>query len=188
MKISAINISKAGDEKPVVMELEHYLKAVKVQPDRWKPGNEAAEKIVAKIPMEAVPIGTTPEDVANFEANRGKIAGVKGKTRFEMLLKAAEAGTDITTADETITAAASLSNALLKAEEPDPTATIENFKKQEAKEKTSKYIKEDLMKLPLDKIQAIAETEISDEKMLKQVLKSKKKADLVDSIIQLTKK
>lgn len=203
MKIDVINISRDGVESaPQKMELEHYLKAKKVQPDRWKPANESAEKIVARIPMEAVPIGTTMDDVAKFEAERGKLTA-KGKSRFEMLLKAAETGTDISEADEELLNQSANLKSLLSEEAPagykspvvetkpgevDPGKVIADMQPKVVAEKKSKYDKEELMKLTIDKIQAIAETEISDEKTLKLVLKAKKKEDLVNSIIQLTKK
>lgn len=203
MKIDVINISRDGVESaPLKMELEHYLKAKKVQPDRWKTANDNSEKIVARIPMDAVPIGTTMEDVAKFEAERGKLTA-KGKSRFEMLLKAAETGTDISEADEELLNQSANLKTLISEEAPegyispvvetypgelDPGKVIADMQPKTPKEKQPKYDKEELMKLTIDKIQAIAETEISDEKTLKLVLKAKKKEDLVNSIIQLTKK
>lgn len=190
MKILAINISKDGTEnsaKP--MELQHYLKAVKLQPDRWKPGNAEAEKAIAKIPLAAVPIGTTPADVAAYEANKGKNAG-KAQSRFELLLKAAESGTDISTADEELLQQnADLQESLSEVESEENQDDFENLITENViKEKKSKYNPEDLLKLTLDKLQTIAEKEIKDPKLLALVLKAKKKQSIVDSIIQITKK
>lgn len=203
MKINVINITRDGKENdPVLMELEHFLKAKKVQPDRWKPADKEAEKLIAKIPMDAVPVGTTMDDVAKFEANRGKNTA-KGKSRFEMLLKAAESGTDIQDVDEDVLDQSQNLKELISEKAPsdykspvvetkpgeiDPNKVVENLNKEKTVEKKSKYNEEDLMKLTMDKLQAIADKDIPDGKQKDLVMKAKKKADLVKSIIQLTKK
>jgi hypothetical protein len=200
MKINVISISRDGVETNHTMELEHYLKAKKVQPDRWKPGDKEAKVVTDKFNDADIPIGTTPEDVAKFEANKGQVKG-KGQNKFAMLLKAAEDGTDIADVPDV-----ELDNSLdLKAkiesemapkgyksdtvEVTDPEDVIDKMKTAK-KETKSKYVKEDLMKLSMDKVQAIAEKETAGltEKMKKQILKTRKKENLVDSIIQLSKK
>lgn len=181
MKIKAIHISQTGVENIVTMELEHYMKAVKVQPERWKPGNEESAKIINTIPLDAVPIGTTQKDVDEFENNRGKITS-KGKSTFETLLKAAEAGADITKVNEEHF----VKGIDQDAAEKDITFEVEQVKTDYVESnavKESKYSKDELMKYPIDKIQAIAELEITDPKALKQALKSKKKEEIVNSIL-----
>jgi len=199
MKINVINISRDGVETPNKMELEHFLKAKKAQPDRWKPADKEAEKLAARIPMDAVPIGTTMVDVEKFEANRGKNTA-KGQSRFEMLLKAAEAGTDIQDVSEDLLQQSQNLKQVISEVAPsdykkdgmigelDANGVIKVFDKNVAAEKKSKYDKETLMKLSMDKLQAIVEQDIVDEKKKAALLKTKKKVDLVDSIIQLTKK
>lgn len=195
MKINAINISREGiPGDPVVMELSHFLKASKIQPGRWKPADENSASMIKKIPLDAVPVGTTPDDVAKFETNKGKSKGKK-ESRFELMLKAAESGADISDIEDDAEIPTAPEDPLLnaptdhKSVNADPTPgeifsdPAVNLKKE------AKYKKDDLMALTMDKIQAIAAQETSglDEKMKNQILKIKKKEDLVDNIIQLTK-
>lgn len=94
MKIKAINTDQFGNKSTIDMELEHYLRAKKVQPDKFEPADKKSAEIINKIPMDVVPIGTTQKDVEEFERTRGSKKG-KAKSRFEEMLLLVNAGKEI---------------------------------------------------------------------------------------------
>lgn len=92
--INVIYTNRNGEKKQIRMNLRHYLQAKKVRPALYEPADDEAKKIVAKIPMDLVPAGTTQTDVDNFERTKGTIKGRKvGK--FDLLMDAIEKGLEV---------------------------------------------------------------------------------------------
>jgi hypothetical protein len=71
------------------MQLEHYLLAAKAKPGQYEPADEESKKIAESVSLEKVDIGTTEEDVKEFERKRGKIK-TKKTSQFDELLKKTE--------------------------------------------------------------------------------------------------
>ena len=93
--IDVIYTNRLEAKKEIKMNLRHYLQAKKVRPLMYEPADEKSKAIVAKIPLELIPEGTTQADIEAFELQRGSIKGHK-TNKFDELLDAMERGDDVT--------------------------------------------------------------------------------------------
>lgn len=159
--IRAKHIDNAGNVTFHKKPLREYLMAKAVKPEAWQPGDAEAEKIVSKIDMSIVPVGTTHKDVEEFERMRGNIKG-KRLNKFDEVMARIEAGEDITDiedADKVIVAAQTDKEAKTKkgngkAELDDAT----NFDAVPQTKKISPYSVEQLAALSQDQMHAVIDT------------------------------
>lgn len=193
--VNAIFTDRNGDENNCEMTLKSYLQAAKAQPGRWKPADDKSAALISKVPLEAVPIGTTQKDVEEFEKNKGKVKGKK-QIQFDKLMDSLERGedvTDINLEDEEDSPELHSEQAPedYKAENVDTDAadvTDNDDQEQDAAADAQNLSRAKLNKMSNDKLDAVISALPLAEKMKNSLTKLKTKKEKIDQILRVVGK
>jgi len=184
--VNVKHTNKKSEVSHIRMNLRHYLMAKKVQPNQFEPDDELSKKLIDKVPLEKVPIGTTQADVEAFEKIRGTITGKHSPTDFDAILVAIQNGTEIVDVPDiqSMNPGQPITFDGVNVTQEDPEIEID-FESHTKPKSNLVHRLEDLKAMDIDKLQAVIDTlNIADN--LKEALKKVKKKDELAKQIFLT--
>lgn len=113
--INVVETDKKGNTYPSEMPLRNALQAMRVQPERFKLAD--GEKFPKGVSVNMVPLGTTMEDVRNFEKTRGTVGKVQ-KTTLDNVLDAIERGVELQETEVIDSDSSAIAGAMMSDEAP----------------------------------------------------------------------
>jgi hypothetical protein len=182
--VNVKHTNKKSEVSHIRMNLRHYLMAKKVQPNQFEPDDELSKKLIDKVPLEKVPIGTTQADVEAFEKIRGTITGKHSPTDFDAILDAIQKGSEVVDVPQSLNPGQPITFDGVNVTQDDPEIEID-FESHTKTKPNLVHRLEDLKAMDIDKLQAVIDTlNIADN--LKEALKKVKKKDELAKQIFLT--
>ncbi|MHB8483722.1 MAG: hypothetical protein ACYDBV_13495 [Nitrospiria bacterium] len=167
-EINVLFKNKKGVESIHRMPLKQYLQAKVVMPNNYFPADEEAKRLVEKVDLKIVPVGTTQEDVKRFEETKGSIR-TKKTTQFDTMLESIQSGKDVIDIPDEI-------------EKPEvPEISFPN----PVKEEKPKYSKDDLDSMTPDQLDAVIAELPLVESMKQMVRKIKTKSEKIEQVVKL---